>query len=81
MLVVVAGDLVIILIGTAVPSSHISATRIEDVQHPVSYVSMHIQTQFARAYILLDSNGILMQAVMNSDGYVVHVRMQVLQGI
>lgn len=37
--VVVAGDLLIILIGTAIPSSRLHATRLADVQHPVSFVS------------------------------------------
>ena len=41
--VVVAVDLLIILIGTVVPSARISATRVEDVQHPVSYVSACMQ--------------------------------------
>lgn len=37
--VVVAVDLLVILIGTAIPSSRLRATRIEDLQHPVSTVS------------------------------------------
>lgn len=37
--VVVAGDLLIILIGTAIPSLRLNATRIADVQHPTSFVS------------------------------------------
>ncbi len=36
---VVAGDILIILIGTAIPSSRFKAARVQDEQHPVSYVS------------------------------------------
>lgn len=36
---VVAGDFLIILIGTAIPSSRFIAARVSDEQHPVSYVS------------------------------------------
>ncbi len=39
---VVAGDLLIILIGTAIPSSRIEATRVPDKQHPISQVSSHV---------------------------------------
>ena len=39
--IVVAVDLLIILIGTAIPSSRLRATLIEDVQHPSSIVSKH----------------------------------------
>ena len=36
---VVAGDLLIVLLGTVIPSSRLRATRVADVQHPLSYVS------------------------------------------
>jgi hypothetical protein len=38
-MVVVAVDILIIFTGTAVPSSHLRAVRIEDLQHPMSFVS------------------------------------------
>ena len=37
--VVVAVDILIIFIGAVVPTSHLRAIRIEDLQHPVSFVS------------------------------------------
>lgn len=38
-ILVVAGDFLIILIGIAIPSSRFISARIPDEQHPVSYVS------------------------------------------
>ena len=41
---VVAGDILIILIGTATPSLRFTATRIADIRYPVSLVSLYYQT-------------------------------------
>ena len=35
-ILVVAVDLLIILVGTAIPSSRLNATRVPDVQHPTA---------------------------------------------